>query len=77
MLKFKNDAVHVHTGFAVMEHGVRRNRIPNEHRERIVRAFEDPRGKSRNVNTIIARNVQRSLGLCRLTYTTMFEWGVD
>ena len=56
MLKFKNDAVHVHTGFAVMEHRVRRNRIPNEHRERIVRAFEDPREKSRNVNTInIAR----------------------
>ena len=55
MLKFKNDAVHVHTGFAVMEHRVRRNRIPNEHRERIVRTFEDPREKSRNVNTIIAR----------------------
>ena len=56
MLKFKNDAVHVHTGFAVMEHGrVRRNRIPNEHLERIVRAFEDPREKSRNGNTIIAR----------------------
>lgn len=26
-----------------MERRVRRNRIPNEHRERIVRAFEDPR----------------------------------
>ena len=56
MLKFKNDAVHVHTGFAVMKHRVRRNHIPNEpSRERIVRAFEDPREKSRNVNTIIAR----------------------
>ena len=55
MLKFKNDAVHVHTGFAVMEHRVRRNRIPIEHRERIVRAFEDPREKRRNMNTIIAR----------------------
>ena len=52
MLKFEKDAVHVHTGFAVMEHRVRRNRIPNEHRERIVRAFEDPREKRRNVNTI-------------------------
>ena len=71
MLKFKNGAVHVHTGFAVMEHRVRRNRIPNEHRERIVRAFEDPSEKCRNVNTIIARKC-----LSRLTSTTMFEWGV-
>ena len=55
MLKFKNNAVHVHIGFAVMERSVRRNRIPNEHRERKVRAFEDPREKGRNVNTIIAR----------------------
>ena len=55
MLKFKKDAVHVHTGFAVMEHRVCRNRIPNEHRERIVRAFEDPCEKQRNVKTIIAR----------------------
>ena len=55
MLKFKNDAVDVHIGFAVMEHRVRRNCIPTEHRERIVRAFEDPCEKSRNVNTIIAR----------------------
>ena len=54
MLKFKNDAVHVNIGFTVMEHRLRRNRIPIEHRERIVRAFEDPREK-RNVNTIIAR----------------------
>ena len=45
MLKFKDDAVHVHTGFAVMEHRVRRNRIANEHRERIVKAFEDPHEK--------------------------------
>ena len=36
MLKFENDAVQVHTGFAVMEHRVRQNLIPNEHRERIV-----------------------------------------
>ena len=55
MLKFENDAVHVHIGFAVMEHRGRRNRIPNEHRERIVRTFEDPREKRRNVNTITAR----------------------
>ena len=55
MLKFENDAVHVQTGFAVMEHRVRRNCFPNEHRERIVRAFEDPREKRRNVNTITAR----------------------
>ena len=55
MFKFGNDAVHLQTGFAVMEHRVRRNRIPNEHRERIVRAFEDPREKRRNVNTITAR----------------------
>ena len=47
--------MHVHTGLAVMEHGVRRNRIPIEHRERIVWAFEDPREKRRKVNTIIAR----------------------
>ena len=47
MLKFENDAAHVHTGFAVMERSFLRNRIPNEHRERIVRAFEDPRGKRR------------------------------
>ena len=53
MLKFENDDVQ--TGFAVMEHRVRRNRIPNEHRERIVRAFEDPREKRRNVNTITVR----------------------
>ena len=53
MLKFKDDAVHVHTGFAVMKHRVRRNRIPIERRERIVRAFEDPHEKRRNVNTII------------------------
>ena len=45
----------MHTGFAVMENSVRRNRIPIEHRERIVRAFEDPREKRRNMNTIIAR----------------------
>ena len=78
MLKFKYDAVRVHTGFAVMEHRVRRNRIPIEHRERIVRAFEDPREKRRNVNTSnCQKNVQRGLDLCRLTYTTMFEWGVD
>ena len=43
------------TGFAVMEHRVRRNRIPNEHCERRVRAFEDPREKRRNVNSITAR----------------------
>ena len=55
MLKFKNGTVHVHTGFAVMEHKDCRNRIPNEHHERIVRVFEDPREKSRNVNTITAR----------------------
>ena len=77
MLKFKNDAVHVHAGFAVMEHRVRRNRIPIEHRERIVRAFEDPREKSRNVNTIIARKCAAGLGLYRLAYTTMFQKGVD
>ena len=55
MLKFENNAVHVQTGFAVMKHRVRRNRTSNEHRERIVRAFEDPREKRRNVNTITAR----------------------
>ena len=38
-----------------MGHRVCRNRIPNEHSERIVRAFEDPREKRRNVNTITAR----------------------
>ena len=63
-------SVHVHTGFAVMEHRVRRN----EHRERIVRAFEDHREKRRNVNTIIAR---KCAALFTLTYTAMFEWGVD
>ena len=67
-------SVHVHTGFAVMEHRVRRNRIPIEHRERIVRAFEDHREKRRNVNTIIAR---KCAAWFTLTYTTMFEWGVD
>ena len=55
MLKFENDAVYVHTDFAAMEHRVRRNRIPIEDRESIVRAFEDPREKRRNVNTIIGR----------------------
>ena len=30
------------TLLAEMEHRARRNRILNEHRERIVRAFEDP-----------------------------------
>ena len=45
----------MHTGFAVIEQTVRGNRIPNEHRERIVRVFEDPREKRRNVNTITAR----------------------
>ena len=55
MLQFENDAVHVHTGFAVMEHRVRRNRIPNEHLKRIGRAFEYPREKRRNLNTITAR----------------------
>ena len=55
MLKFENDAVHVHTGFAVTEHRVRRYRFPNEHRERIVRAFDDPREKRRIVNTITVR----------------------
>ena len=44
----------MHTGFVVMEHRVRQNRIPNEHRERIFRAFEDPREKRRSVNTITA-----------------------
>ena len=61
MLKFKNDAVHVHTGFAVMERRVRRNRIPIDHRERIARAFEDPHEKKRNVNTIIARKCAASV----------------
>ena len=57
MLKFEKDAVHVHTGFAAaMERRVRRNRIPDEHREGIVGAFEDPRENRRNVNTITARN---------------------
>ena len=55
LLKFKNDAVHVQTGFAVMEHRVHRNRIPIEHCDRIFRAFEDAREKMRNVNTIIGR----------------------
>ena len=49
----------MYTGFIVMEHRVRRlscrNRIPINHCERIVRAFEDPREKRRNVNTIISR----------------------
>ena len=69
MLKFENDAVHVQTGFAVIEHRVRRNRIPNEHRERIVRAFEDPREKTRNVNTITARKSAAWFRfICRLAY---------
>ena len=56
MLKFENDALHGYTGFAAMEHRVRRNCFSNEDRERIVRAaFEDPREKRRNVNTITAR----------------------
>ena len=55
MLKFKNDTAHERTGFTVIEHRVRRNRIPIKHRERIVRTFEDPREKRRNVKTIIAR----------------------
>ena len=45
----------MHTAFAVIEQRVRRNRIPNEHRERVVRVFEDPREKRRNVNTTTAR----------------------
>ena len=43
-IKIESEAVHVQTLLAEMEHRARRNRIPNEHRERIVRAFEDPHG---------------------------------
>ena len=77
MLKFKNDAVNAQTGFAVMEHRVRRNRIPNEHRERIVRAFEDPCEKRRNVNTVTARKCAAWFRKYADLHTTMFERGVD
>ena len=43
-IKIENEAVHVQTLLAEIEHRARRNRIPSEHRERIVRAFEDPHG---------------------------------
>ena len=39
-IKIENEAVHVQTLLAEMEHRVRRNRIPNEHRERIIRLLK-------------------------------------
>ena len=38
----ENEAVHVQTLLAEMERRACRNRIPNEHHERICRAFQDP-----------------------------------
>ena len=41
MLEFENEALHMQSRLTEMEHKVCRNRIPNEHRERIVGTFQD------------------------------------
>ena len=47
-----------------MEHRVRRNRVPNEHRERIVRAFEDPHEDYLLVADLLGVNRSTTRGNC-------------
>ena len=56
----------------VMEHRIRRNGILNEHRERIVRGFEDPREEYLLVADMLWVNRQKVWVYADL-HTTMFE----
>ena len=64
----------------VIKHRVRRNGILNEHRERIVRAFEDPREEYLLVADMLWVNRQKMCSVVWVyadLHTTMFERGVD